>query len=89
MIKWLKNLLGFGTVVDVVNEIFPEDPAPVKKVVKKASTKKTSTKKKSSGSCDFDKLNKAQLLKEAKKRGVKANASLTKAEILSRVKSAK
>jgi len=34
-------------------------------------------------------LNKAQLLKEAKKRGVKANASLTKAEILSRVKSAK
>jgi len=88
MIKWLKNLLGFGTVVDVVNEVFPEIPEePGKKVVKKASTKKTSTKKKSSGSCDFDKLNKAQLLKEAKKRGIKANASLTKAEILSRLKS--
>ena len=89
MIKWLKNLLGFGTVVDVVNEVFPEipeEPKPIKKVVKKVSTKKTSTKKKSSGSCDFDKLNKAQLLKEAKQRGVKANASLTKAEILSRLK---
>lgn len=81
MIKWLKNLLGFGTVVDVINETFPKEPKPIKKVVKKASTKK-----KSSGSCDFDKLNKAQLLKEAKKRGVKANASLTKAEILSRLK---
>jgi len=87
MIKWLKNLLGFGSVVDVVNEVFQEIPEePGKKVVKKASTKKTSTKKKSSGSCDFDKLNKAQLLKEAKQRGVKANASLTKAEILSRLK---
>jgi len=90
MIKWLKNLLGFGTVVDVINDTFPEEipeePKPVKKVTKKVSTKKTSTKKKSSGSCDFDKLNKAQLLKEAKQRGVKANASLTKAEILSRLK---
>lgn len=87
MIKWLKNLLGFGSVVDVVNEVFQEIPEePGKKVVKKVSTKKTSTKKKSSGSCDFDKLNKAQLLKEAKQRGVKANASLTKAEILSRLK---
>ena len=92
MIKWLKNLLGFGTVVDVVNEVFPEIPEePSEKVVKKKpAVKKTSTKKKDSGKgCDFDKLNKAQLLKEAKKRGVKANASLTKAEILSRVKSAK
>jgi hypothetical protein len=76
MIKWFKSIFGYGTVVDVINETFP---APTK----------VQTKKKATGSCDFDKLNKAQLLKEAKKRGVKANASLTKAEILSRVKSAK
>ena len=87
MIKWFKSIFGYGTVVDVINETFP---APTKvQTKKKATTKKASTKKKSTGSCDFDKLNKAQLLKEAKKRGVKANASLTKAEILSRVKSAK
>ncbi len=82
MFKWLKSIFSGGTVVDVINETFPE---PTKVQTKKKAT----TKKKSSGSCDFDKLNKAQLLKEAKKRGVKANASLTKAEILSRVKNAK
>jgi hypothetical protein len=82
MFKWLKSIFSGGTVVDVINETFPE---PTKVQTKK----KVTTKKKSSGSCDFDKLNKAQLLKEAKKRGVKANASLTKAEILSRVKNAK
>jgi hypothetical protein len=48
----------------------------------KPKTKKKTTKK----SCDFDKLTKTQLLKEAKHRGIKANASLTKAEILKRVK---
>ncbi len=76
MIKWLKGIFSGGTVVDVINETFPEPT-------------KVQTKKKATSSCDFDKLNKAQLLKEAKKRGVKANASLTKAEILSRVKNAK
>ncbi len=96
MIKWLKSILGYGTVPAVIEEVMAE-PAPKPKAKKKASTKattkktstkKSSTKKASSKGCDFDKLNKTQLLKEAKQRGVKANASLSKSEILSRLKSA-
>ena len=89
MLNWFKRILGYGSVPAVIETVMAE-PTPKKTPAKKkATTKKASTKKKTTGSCDFDKLNKAQLLKEAKKRGVKANASLTKAEILSRVKSAK
>jgi hypothetical protein len=47
------------------------------------------SKKSLSKACDFDKLTKTQLLAEAKHRGVKANASMSKADILSKVKSAK
>lgn len=54
-------------------------PAP-KKATKKAEPKKA----KASG--DLSSMNKSQLLEEAKKRGVKANASLKKDEILERIK---
>ena len=100
MLKWLKRILGFGTVENTVNVVTEADRkkaesniealGPGKTKTKKAPTKKTSTKKKGSGKgCDFDKLTKSQLLKEAKHRGVAANASLNKAEILSRLKNAK
>lgn len=89
MLNWFKRILGFGTVPTVIEEVIVAEPKTEVLSKKKATTKKTSTKKKGSGSCDFDKLNKTQLLKEAKHRGIKANASLTKAEILSRVKNAK
>ena len=89
MFKWCKRILGYGSVPEVIETVLAPEAKSKTQTKKKATTKKASTKKKTTGSCDFDKLNKAQLLKEAKKRGVKANASLTKAEILSRVKSAK
>jgi hypothetical protein len=89
MLNWFKRILGYGSVPEVIETVLAPEAKSKTQTKKKATTKKASTKKKTTGSCDFDKLNKAQLLKEAKKRGVKANASLTKAEILSRVKSAK
>lgn len=89
MFKWIDKILGRATVPNIIEEVFPgeipAEPKP-KASTKKATTKKTSTKKKGSGKCDFDKLTKTQLLKEAKQRGVKANASLSKSEILSRLK---
>ena len=90
MINWLKRILGYGSVPAVIQEVMVEpEPAP-KPVKKKPAAKKTSTKKKgSSKGCDFSKLNKTQLLKEAKQRGIPANASLKKDEILERLKSAK
>jgi hypothetical protein len=55
------------------------------------ATKKTTTKPKKTAkveAVDLDSLGKNELLAEAKKRGIKANASLKKEEILARIKSA-
>ena len=87
MFKWLANI--FTPSVKVA-----QDEA---KVIEKTITKNgvgyapknPKSKKSSSKACDFDKLTKTQLLAEAKHRGVKANASMSKADILSKVKSAK
>jgi hypothetical protein len=84
MFKWLAKI--FTPSVKVA-----QDEA---KVIEKTITKNgvgyaPKSKKSSSKACDFDKLTKTQLLAEAKHRGVKANASMSKADILSKVKSAK
>jgi hypothetical protein len=94
MFKWLTNLFSSkGTVPEVINDVMKEEPKveEVAKAPKKTTTKKTTTKKsskKGTGTCDFTKLTKTQLLAEAKHRGVKANASLSKAEILERLTNA-
>ena len=65
--------------VEGVKEVVEEKKAEVKaKKVAKPKAKKTEV--------DLDSMNKTQLLEEAKKRGVKANASLKKDEILERIK---
>ena len=78
MFGWLKRLFGStsediksGSVVNVINE--------TEKPKKKTKSKKDSSK------CDFSKLTKTQLLAEAKHRGVKANASMKKQDILDRL----
>ena len=77
MIKWLTSLFKGTSVPEVINEVHKETPAP-----KKTTTKKKTSSKKGTGKCDFNKLTKTQLLAEAKHRGVKANASMKKADIL-------
>jgi len=81
MFGWLKRLFGStpvdiksGSVVNVINE--------TEKPKKKTKSKKDSSK------CDFSKLTKTQLLTEAKHRGVKANASMKKQDILDRLNAA-
>ena len=96
MFGWIKSLLGLeDKVAQATTEAVKQEADVVEVVaeIKKAAPKKTPAKKttakkgkKGSGTCDFSKLTKTQLLKEAKHRGVKANASLSKAEILSRLK---
>ena len=91
MFKWLKNILGYGTVTNVINDVFPDpvieevQPEPVAKP--KTQAKKPATKK--VVAVDLDSMSKKDLLDHAKKIGVKANASLAKGEILSRIKDAK
>lgn len=75
--------LAVENTVTEVKEVVEEKAAEVKKATKKSS-KKTPTKK--AEKVDLDSMNKTQLLEEAKKRGVAANASLKKDEILDRIK---
>ena len=99
MFNWLKKL--FGSDVShtpvIAQEAVKEEPkAHVGKVtkvepapeLKKSEPKKSKAKPKKAKAekVDLDSMNKTQLLAEAKKRGVKANASLKKDEILERIK---
>jgi hypothetical protein len=84
MFKWIAKLF-----TPSVKEAQDEAKEIEKVITKTISQKKQKNKQSSSKTCDFDKLTKTQLLAEAKHRGVKANASMSKADILSKVKSAK
>jgi len=89
MFNWIKRLLGFTeekreplVLTDPIkyeDEIKVQERPPEPKPTK--PKKKTSKKK----SVDLDSMTKTQLLAEAKKRGIKANASLKKNEILDRL----
>ena len=77
-----------GTVTSVINTVeekvaVEETPKPKKAAKPKA---KKTTKKKAVE--DFSALSKKGLLEEAKARGIKANASLKKEELIERLKSA-
>ena len=96
MFNWLKKLFGsdvpdtpviaqapkkeakshVGKVVKVEQANVPAKP---KKQAKKPATKKTAK-------VDLDSMKKNELLAHAKANGVKANASMSKAEILAAIK---
>jgi hypothetical protein len=99
MFGWLKSLFGVKeevvptpspalkeAAVEAIKTAEAEQAKPVAepKAQAKKPAKKTKAKKDSS-KCDFSKLTKAQLLAEAKHRGVKANASMKKQDILDRL----
>ena len=98
MFNWLKRLFGFDTpdTPVIAQDTIPESPkATVGKVKEIVSDIPTTTKPKSkpkakkttkkAAASDLSSMNKTQLLAEAKKRGIKANASLKKDEILERI----
>jgi len=87
MFGWLKKLFsGAPAPVEVVEQAVVEQPIVEPEVQAEKPAKKKS--KKGSGKCDFSKLTKTQLLAEAKHRGVKANASMKKQDILDRLNAA-
>jgi hypothetical protein len=91
MFKWLKRLFS-GSVTStgkpVVTESVTSVEEPAKEALKEVyeadkPKKKTKAKKET---VDLDSMTKKDLLALAKERGIKANASLKKAEIIERLK---
>ena len=79
MFTWLKNLFGKTSETLVLTQEVRVEEKP-------KSTKKVKPKKAKTKTVDLNSMNKTQLLAEAKKRGIKANASLKKEEVLERIK---
>lgn len=84
MFTWLRNL--FVTKPEPLILIDPVEVREEVSVPKKP--KKVISKKVNTPTVDLDSLSKSQLLAEAKSRGVKANASLKREELLARIKNA-
>lgn len=95
MFSWLKSLFGkrsnieAGSVVNVINTVAENDDVTNARLTAKVSKAKkaavTKTKKTTKKTVDLSAMTKTQLLALAKERGVKANASLNKAELLKRL----
>ena len=89
MFTWLKNLFGSKQEpLELTPEMRVEEPVALEaeQAEKPAKPKKQTKKSAKKETVDLNSLNKTELLAEAKKRGVKANASLKKEEILERIK---
>jgi hypothetical protein len=89
MFTWLKNLFSGTSVPEVINEVTKEEPKaePAKPAAKPKTTKKKTTKKSvETVTIDLTKQTKAELLAHAKAVGVKANASMKKADIIAAIK---
>jgi len=94
MFKWLKRVMGYGTVESVIEMQFPSESAPYisggehpekKKAPKKTAPKKVASKKKA---VDLSTMKKDELLAHAKKSKVKVNASMKKADIIKAISAA-
>ena len=85
MFNWLSNLFG-NNVSDnpvkvqetKVEEVKKEAPAPKPKATKKSSAKKATV--------NLDAMSKNDLLAHAKANGIKANASMKKADLIAAIK---
>lgn len=92
MLNWLKSILGVSStakaetpVVEAPKVEQAKTVAKPKKQAKKPATKKTATKK-AAATTDLNAMTKKELLEVAKVHGIKANASLSKSELVERVK---
>ena len=83
MFKWLKRVMGYGTVESVIEMQFPSEPRKLD--IEKTVTKKVASKKKA---VDLSTMKKDELLAHAKKSKVKVNASMKKADIIKAISAA-
>jgi hypothetical protein len=87
MLGWFKEVFGITPKREEPMVLKTEQRVDITPPeIKKTATKPKKTAKVQT--IDLESLGKNELLAEAKKRGVKANASLKKEEILARIKNA-
>ena len=92
MFNWLKKLFGSDVPdtpeiakVEIKEEVKVEaEPATTKKTTAKKTTAKKTTAK--NASVDLDSMTKNDLLAHAKANGIKANASMKKADLIAAIK---
>ena len=85
MFNWLKRILGIGPSLPAAVEA--AIPVEEKPKTKKATTKtKVEKSTKKADTKHLQAMTKKELLEVAKLHGIKANASLSKAELVKRVK---
>lgn len=83
MLNWLKRILGISPV-ETTKPLVLTEAEQVKEVAKpKKQAKKPAAKK--TKKIDYTSMSKKDLLNEAKKRGIPANASLKKERIIERL----
>lgn len=91
MFNWLKRILGIASAGQVMptGKPVPTDNAILgEKVVTPKTPKKTTKKKtaKKTATVDLNSMKKNELLAHAKANGVKANASMKKADLITAIK---
>lgn len=92
MIKWLKRIMGYGSLPEVIDTVMAPEPyvsgGTHPSAKKKVTTKKVAIKK-TKNKVDISAMKKDELLAHAKKSGVKVNASMKKADIVKAISGAK
>lgn len=84
MFNWLKKILGSDIPATSVIATTEEKPISINEVrTPRQPSKKTTAKK---DSVDLEAMSKKDLLTLAKEKGIKANSSLKKAELVERLK---
>jgi hypothetical protein len=85
MFGWLKKLFGDDNAPTLEKPIVTPTVEAAKPKTKKKSTA-TTGRKTTSKSADLDAMSKTQLIEHAKKKGVKVNASMKKADLVKKIK---
>lgn len=85
MFEWLKKLFSENDAPTLERPIVtPTVEAKTKTATKKKSA--TTGRKPASKTVDLDAMTKPQLLEHAKKKGIKVNSSLKKADLVKKIK---
>lgn len=86
MFQWLKNLFSDNSGPTLERPVVTPTVDPVPKA--KRSTAVAGKTKSKAAKTDLDSMTKPQLLEHAKKKGIKVNASLKKADLVKKIKNA-